>query len=181
MVVGEGPSRALAHEGATVHLAGRTLATLERVAAQIADAGGAAAVAQVDFEWPIHNAMRSVYRTVTASAINITCGTIIAWPRHPAAHRACSRRTDRALQRISTASPWLGRSRSFVWTAWRRRTAVARSAENDDDSNRHVAEEPGLARTGRRSVARRAAAGPASPRPYPSAGAWGQWGWLDGW
>jgi hypothetical protein len=33
-----------------VHLAGRTPATLERVAAQIADAGGAAAVAQVDFE-----------------------------------------------------------------------------------------------------------------------------------
>jgi 3-oxoacyl-[acyl-carrier protein] reductase len=46
--VGGAVARAFAREGATVHLAGRTLATLQRVAAQIGDAGGTATVAQVD-------------------------------------------------------------------------------------------------------------------------------------
>jgi hypothetical protein len=50
MVVGEGPSRALAREGG--HCAPRRSNTGDLGArrAQIADAGGAAAVAQVDFE-----------------------------------------------------------------------------------------------------------------------------------
>jgi 3-oxoacyl-[acyl-carrier protein] reductase len=46
--VGGAVARAFAREGATVHLAGRTLERLERVAGQIGDAGGAATVAQVD-------------------------------------------------------------------------------------------------------------------------------------
>ena len=46
--VGGAVARAFAREGATVHLAGRTVATLERVAGQIGEAGGAATVAQVD-------------------------------------------------------------------------------------------------------------------------------------
>jgi 3-oxoacyl-[acyl-carrier protein] reductase len=46
--VGGAVARAFAREGATVHLAGRTQATLERVASQIGDSGGRATVAQVD-------------------------------------------------------------------------------------------------------------------------------------
>jgi 3-oxoacyl-[acyl-carrier protein] reductase len=46
--VGGAVARAFAREGATVHLAGRTLATLERVAGQIGELGGQATVAQVD-------------------------------------------------------------------------------------------------------------------------------------
>jgi 3-oxoacyl-[acyl-carrier protein] reductase len=46
--VGAAVARAFAREGATVHLAGRTLATLEHVAGQIRAAGGTATVAQVD-------------------------------------------------------------------------------------------------------------------------------------
>ena len=46
--MGGAAARALASEGARVFLAGRTLATLEVVARDIADAGGAADVAQVD-------------------------------------------------------------------------------------------------------------------------------------
>jgi NAD(P)-dependent dehydrogenase (short-subunit alcohol dehydrogenase family) len=41
-------ARAFAREGATVHLAGRTMSTLQRVADEIRAAGGKAEVAQVD-------------------------------------------------------------------------------------------------------------------------------------
>jgi NAD(P)-dependent dehydrogenase (short-subunit alcohol dehydrogenase family) len=46
--VGGAVARAFAREGARVFLAGRTLATLDRVAAEIAAAGGAVETAQVD-------------------------------------------------------------------------------------------------------------------------------------
>jgi 3-oxoacyl-[acyl-carrier protein] reductase len=46
--VGRAVARAFAREGARVFLAGRTLATLDEVAREIADAGGAAETAQVD-------------------------------------------------------------------------------------------------------------------------------------
>jgi 3-oxoacyl-[acyl-carrier protein] reductase len=46
--VGRAVARAFAVEGARVFLAGRTLATLDEVAAEIAEAGGAAETAQVD-------------------------------------------------------------------------------------------------------------------------------------
>lgn len=46
--VGGAVARALAREGATVFLAGRTLATLEAVAGEIAGAGGRAETAEVD-------------------------------------------------------------------------------------------------------------------------------------
>jgi 3-oxoacyl-[acyl-carrier protein] reductase len=46
--VGGAVARAFAREGARVHLAGRTLAPLERVAGQVRAAGGVAEVAQVD-------------------------------------------------------------------------------------------------------------------------------------
>jgi 3-oxoacyl-[acyl-carrier protein] reductase len=46
--IGGAVARAFAREGATVHLAGRTLPTLERVADDIRRAGGAAETAQVD-------------------------------------------------------------------------------------------------------------------------------------
>jgi 3-oxoacyl-[acyl-carrier protein] reductase len=46
--VGRAVARAFAREGARVFLAGRTLATLEEVAREIADAGGAVEAARVD-------------------------------------------------------------------------------------------------------------------------------------
>jgi NAD(P)-dependent dehydrogenase (short-subunit alcohol dehydrogenase family) len=46
--IGGAVARAFAREGATVHLAGRTLATVERVAQEIRAAGGAATAAQLD-------------------------------------------------------------------------------------------------------------------------------------
>ncbi|TCN29676.1 short subunit dehydrogenase [Kribbella orskensis] len=46
--MGGAVARAFAREGATVHLAGRTLAKLEKVAADIAEAGGRATMAVVD-------------------------------------------------------------------------------------------------------------------------------------
>jgi 3-oxoacyl-[acyl-carrier protein] reductase len=46
--VGGAVARAFAREGATVHLTGRTLEKLERVAGQVREAGGTATVAQVD-------------------------------------------------------------------------------------------------------------------------------------
>jgi 3-oxoacyl-[acyl-carrier protein] reductase len=46
--VGGAVARAFAREGATVFLAGRTLATLEEVAEEIRAAGGEAETAQVD-------------------------------------------------------------------------------------------------------------------------------------
>ncbi|MEA2297800.1 MAG: 3-oxoacyl-[acyl-carrier protein] reductase [Solirubrobacteraceae bacterium] len=46
--IGSAVARAFAREGATVHLAGRTLEPLEALAAEIAAAGGAAVAAQVD-------------------------------------------------------------------------------------------------------------------------------------
>src|SRR2546423_12455449 len=46
--VGGAVARAFAREGAKVFLAGRTLATLDAVAGEIAAAGGAAETAQVD-------------------------------------------------------------------------------------------------------------------------------------
>jgi len=46
--IGGAVARAFAREGATVHLAGRTRATLEEVADQIRSAGGVAETAQVD-------------------------------------------------------------------------------------------------------------------------------------
>jgi NAD(P)-dependent dehydrogenase (short-subunit alcohol dehydrogenase family) len=46
--IGGAVARALAREGARVHLAGRTLETLEQVAEEIRAAGGAAEAAQVD-------------------------------------------------------------------------------------------------------------------------------------
>jgi 3-oxoacyl-[acyl-carrier protein] reductase len=46
--IGGAVARAFAREGATVHLAGRTLATLQQVADDITAAGGRAEVAQVD-------------------------------------------------------------------------------------------------------------------------------------
>jgi 3-oxoacyl-[acyl-carrier protein] reductase len=46
--IGGAVARALAREGATVHLAGRTMSTLQRVADEIRAAGGKAEVAQVD-------------------------------------------------------------------------------------------------------------------------------------
>jgi 3-oxoacyl-[acyl-carrier protein] reductase len=46
--IGGAVARAFAREGATVHLAGRTLETLERVADEIRSAGGAAETAVVD-------------------------------------------------------------------------------------------------------------------------------------
>jgi 3-oxoacyl-[acyl-carrier protein] reductase len=46
--IGGAVARAFAREGATVHLAGRTLPPLQRVAKQVAAAGGVAETAQVD-------------------------------------------------------------------------------------------------------------------------------------
>jgi len=46
--IGGAVARAFAREGATVHLAGRTMSTLQRVADEIRAAGGRAEVAQVD-------------------------------------------------------------------------------------------------------------------------------------
>ncbi|HEV2778865.1 MAG TPA: SDR family oxidoreductase [Actinophytocola sp.] len=46
--IGGAVARAFAGEGARVHLAGRTLARLERVAEEIRDAGGAVATAELD-------------------------------------------------------------------------------------------------------------------------------------
>src|SRR5439155_1713121 len=46
--VGGAVARAFAREGARVFLAGRTLATLERTAAEISSSGGQAEIAQVD-------------------------------------------------------------------------------------------------------------------------------------
>ncbi len=46
--IGGAVARAFAREGATVHLAGRTLAKLEQVAGEIRQDGGTATVAQVD-------------------------------------------------------------------------------------------------------------------------------------
>jgi 3-oxoacyl-[acyl-carrier protein] reductase len=46
--IGGAVARAFAREGATVHLAGRTMSTLQRVADDISAAGGRAEVAQVD-------------------------------------------------------------------------------------------------------------------------------------
>ena len=46
--IGGAVTRAFAREGATVHLAGRTLESLEQVAAEIRSAGGAAETARVD-------------------------------------------------------------------------------------------------------------------------------------
>jgi 3-oxoacyl-[acyl-carrier protein] reductase len=46
--IGGAVARAFAREGATVHLAGRTMSTLQRVADEIRAAGGKADVAQVD-------------------------------------------------------------------------------------------------------------------------------------
>lgn len=46
--IGGAVARAFAREGATVHLAGRTLESLEKVAAEIGSAGGVARTAQVD-------------------------------------------------------------------------------------------------------------------------------------
>lgn len=46
--IGGAVARAFGHEGATVHLAGRTLATLDRVADAIRTAGGLAETARVD-------------------------------------------------------------------------------------------------------------------------------------
>jgi NAD(P)-dependent dehydrogenase (short-subunit alcohol dehydrogenase family) len=46
--IGGAVARAFAREGATVHLAGRTIETLERAAGEIRDAGGRAETAQVD-------------------------------------------------------------------------------------------------------------------------------------
>jgi 3-oxoacyl-[acyl-carrier protein] reductase len=46
--IGSAVARGFAREGATVHLAGRTLATLDRVADEIRAAGGRAETAQVD-------------------------------------------------------------------------------------------------------------------------------------
>ena len=46
--IGGAVARAFAREGATVHLAGRTLASLENVAEEIRSAGGVARTAQVD-------------------------------------------------------------------------------------------------------------------------------------
>lgn len=46
--IGGAVARAFAREGAKVHLAGRTLESLERVAGEIRSAGGAAETAQVD-------------------------------------------------------------------------------------------------------------------------------------
>jgi 3-oxoacyl-[acyl-carrier protein] reductase len=46
--IGGAVARAFAREGATVHLAGRTLATVERVAQEIRTAGGAATAAKLD-------------------------------------------------------------------------------------------------------------------------------------
>jgi 3-oxoacyl-[acyl-carrier protein] reductase len=46
--IGSSVARAYAREGASVHLAGRTTATLEEVAGQIRSGGGTAHVAQVD-------------------------------------------------------------------------------------------------------------------------------------
>jgi 3-oxoacyl-[acyl-carrier protein] reductase len=46
--IGGAVARAFAREGATVHLAGRTVESLEKVAEEIRSAGGAAVTAQVD-------------------------------------------------------------------------------------------------------------------------------------
>jgi 3-oxoacyl-[acyl-carrier protein] reductase len=46
--IGSAVARAYAREGADVHLAGRTIRTLERVAADIRDGGGTARVARLD-------------------------------------------------------------------------------------------------------------------------------------
>lgn len=46
--IGAAVARAFAREGATVHIAGRTLSTLERVAGEIRGASGTATVSQVD-------------------------------------------------------------------------------------------------------------------------------------
>jgi 3-oxoacyl-[acyl-carrier protein] reductase len=46
--IGGAVARAFAGEGARVHLAGRTLESLEEVAQEIRSTGGAAATAQVD-------------------------------------------------------------------------------------------------------------------------------------
>jgi 3-oxoacyl-[acyl-carrier protein] reductase len=74
--IGGAVARAFAREGARVHLAGRTLAPLERVAEQVRAAGGVAEVAQVDAldEGAVDAHADRV--AATAGSIDICCNLI---------------------------------------------------------------------------------------------------------
>ncbi|HEY4386295.1 MAG TPA: SDR family oxidoreductase [Ktedonobacteraceae bacterium] len=74
--IGTAVAHAFAREGAKVFLAGRTLATLETVAQDIAQAGGVAEIAQVDAhdKQAIENHLDEVVRT--AGSIDITFNLI---------------------------------------------------------------------------------------------------------
>lgn len=63
-MIGSAVARGFAREGATVHLAGRTLDALETVAEGIP----LAEMALADFEQPIHVALRSTFLTARAAA-----------------------------------------------------------------------------------------------------------------
>ena len=84
--VGGAVARAFAREGATVFLAGRTRATLDRVAADIAAAGGIARVAPVDARevGAVERQVADVAvpmasdrtRAITGAIANVTCGEL---------------------------------------------------------------------------------------------------------
>jgi NAD(P)-dependent dehydrogenase (short-subunit alcohol dehydrogenase family) len=67
--IGGAVARAFAREGATVHLAGRTMASLEKVAGDIRAAGGAAETAQID-------AFDEATVRDHASAVTQRCGSL---------------------------------------------------------------------------------------------------------
>jgi NAD(P)-dependent dehydrogenase (short-subunit alcohol dehydrogenase family) len=76
--IGRAVARAFAREGATVHLAGRTVDRVEAVADEIRAAGGRVETAQLD---DIGNvavfAASDLARTMTATALDTTCGAIL--------------------------------------------------------------------------------------------------------
>jgi NAD(P)-dependent dehydrogenase (short-subunit alcohol dehydrogenase family) len=71
--IGGAVARAFAREGATVHLAGRTLVTVERVAHEIRAAGGAATAAQLD---ALNEAAVDEHADSIAGGINISINVI---------------------------------------------------------------------------------------------------------
>jgi NADP-dependent 3-hydroxy acid dehydrogenase YdfG len=78
--IGSAMARAFAREGASVHLGGRTAATLDSVAADIRAAGGRAETAVVDTldEQAVDAFVASdLAGTMTGSEVNISCGAIL--------------------------------------------------------------------------------------------------------
>jgi 3-oxoacyl-[acyl-carrier protein] reductase len=83
--VGGAVARAFARKGAKVHLAGRTLTSLEAVAEGIRSSGGVATTAQVDAldqvavdaDADAILAASDWARTTIATALNVTCGVAV--------------------------------------------------------------------------------------------------------